>query len=83
MKQKQYAPMSVAEMALSIYAVNGGYMDKADRRKIVDFEDALQAHAKTTNAALLAQINAKPELTAEVEAGLKRCCEEFLATGAY
>ena len=28
MKQKQYAPMSVAEMALSIYAVNNGYMDK-------------------------------------------------------
>jgi F-type H+/Na+-transporting ATPase subunit alpha len=32
MKQRQYAPMSVAEMALSIYAVNNGYMDKVDRR---------------------------------------------------
>ncbi|HLU61305.1 MAG TPA: F0F1 ATP synthase subunit alpha, partial [Gammaproteobacteria bacterium] len=46
MKQKQYAPMSVAEMALSIYAVNNGYMDKVDRRKIVDFEAALHSFAK-------------------------------------
>ena len=35
MKQKQYAPMSVAEMALSIYAVNNGYMDKVELKKIV------------------------------------------------
>ena len=33
MKQKQYAPMSVAQMALSIYAVNNGYMDKVDREQ--------------------------------------------------
>ena len=31
MKQKQYAPMSVAEMALSLYAVNNGYMDEVRR----------------------------------------------------
>src|SRR6187200_161722 len=53
MKQKQYAPMSVAEMALSIYAANNGYMDKVDRRKVVDFEAALQAFAKTSYADLL------------------------------
>src|ERR1700750_2020118 len=38
MKQKQYAPLSVAQMALSIYAVNNGYMDKVDIKKVVDFE---------------------------------------------
>src|SRR6187431_1099067 len=37
MKQKQYAPMSVAEMALSIYAVNNGYMDKVEINKIGAF----------------------------------------------
>ena len=46
MKQKQYAPMSVAEMALSIYAVNNGYMDKVERQKVVAFEAALQAFAQ-------------------------------------
>ena len=46
MKQKQYAPMSVAEMALSIYAVNNGYFDKVDRKKVVDAENALQNFAR-------------------------------------
>jgi F-type H+-transporting ATPase subunit alpha len=83
MKQKQYAPMSVAEMALSIYAVNNGYMDKVDRRKVVDFEAALQAFAKAGYADLLNAINANPNLTPEFEAALKKLCEDFLATGTY
>ena len=51
MKQKQYAPMSVAEMALSIYAVNNGYMDKVPLNKVVDFEAALQGFAKASHKA--------------------------------
>jgi F-type H+-transporting ATPase subunit alpha len=83
MKQKQYSPMSVAEQALSIYAVNNGYMDKVDRKKIVEFEEALQAYAKTTHAEFLKQVNEKPELTKEVEAGYRKICEDFAATGAW
>jgi F-type H+-transporting ATPase subunit alpha len=83
MKQKQYAPMSVAEQALSIYSVNNGYMDKVDKQKIVDFEEALQAYAKTQHADFLRQVNEKPELTKEVEAGYKKICEDFASTGAY
>jgi F-type H+-transporting ATPase subunit alpha len=83
MKQKQYSPMSVAEQALSIYAVNAGYMDKVDRKKIVDFEEALQAFAKTAHADFLKQVNEKPELSKEVEAGYKKICDEFVATGAW
>ena len=45
MKQKQYAPMSVAEMALSIYAVNNGYVDEVPLNKVVAFEAALQGFA--------------------------------------
>jgi F-type H+-transporting ATPase subunit alpha len=75
--------MSVAEQALSIYAVNGGFMDKVERKKIVDFEAALQAFAKTKYADFLKSVNDKPELTKEVEAGYKKICEDFLATGAY
>src|SRR5476651_2672077 len=47
MKQKQYAPMSVAEMALTIYAVNNGHMDKVPLNKVVDFEAGLQAFANS------------------------------------
>jgi F-type H+-transporting ATPase subunit alpha len=83
MKQKQYAPMSVAQMALSIYAVNNGYLDKVDLKKVGQFEAALQEFAKSSHAALLAAINATPKLTKENEAGLKKCIEDFVATGAY
>ena len=80
MKQKQYAPMSVAEMALSLYAANGGYFDKVDRRKVVETEAALQSFARSTCADLLKGINAKPDLSKDVEAALKKCCDEFFAT---
>jgi F0F1-type ATP synthase alpha subunit len=53
MKQKQYAPMSVAEMALSLYAVNNGYFDKVERKKVVETEAALQSFARSSYADLL------------------------------
>ena len=82
MKQKQYAPMSVAQMALSIYAVNNGYMDKVERTKVVEFEAALQNFARSSHRAALDAINAEPVLKKH-EAALKKICEDFAATGAY
>jgi F-type H+-transporting ATPase subunit alpha len=82
MKQKQYAPMSVAQMALSIYAVNNGYMDKVERARVVDFEASLQAFAASSHGAALKAINDKPVLK-EHEATLKRICDDFAASGAY
>ena len=82
MKQKQYAPMSVAEMALSIYAVNNGYMDKVDRSKVVAFEAALQSFANSQHKASLDAINAEPVLKKH-EGTLKKICDDFVATGSY
>ncbi len=83
MKQKQYAPMSVAQMALSIYAVNNGYMDKVDLKKVVDFEAALQAFARSNYQPTLDAINANPKLSKENEAAMKKVIEDFVATGTY
>jgi F-type H+-transporting ATPase subunit alpha len=80
MKQKQYAPMSVAEMALSLFAANNGYFDKVDRRKVVETEADLQSFARGSYADVLKTINAKPDLSKDVEAALKKCCDEFFAT---
>ncbi len=80
MKQKQYAPMSVAEMALTLYAGNNGYFDKVDRRKVVETEAALQSFARSSYGDLIKSINAKPDLSKDVEASLKKCCDEFFAT---
>jgi len=83
MKQKQYTPMSVAEMALSIYAVNNGYMDKVELKKVVAFEAALQGFAQTNYRAMLDDVNRNPKLSKENEAALKKCIEDFVATGTY
>jgi F-type H+/Na+-transporting ATPase subunit alpha len=80
MKQKQYAPMSVAEMALSLYAANNGYFDKVERIKVVETEAALQSFARSSHAAMLTGINSKPDLSKDVEAALKKCCDDFFAT---
>jgi F-type H+/Na+-transporting ATPase subunit alpha len=82
MKKKQDAPMSVAEMALSIYAVNNGFFDKVDRKKVVDAEASLQGFAKTSYKQAIDDINAKPELKAH-EATLKKICEEWQKTGTF
>ena len=60
MKQKQYAPMSVAQMALSIFAVNNGFMDKVPLNKIVDFEAGLQAFAKSNTTAHCSTASTQP-----------------------
>ncbi len=83
MKQKQYTPMSVAEMALSIYAVNNGYMDKVELKKVVDFEAALQAFAQSNYKSTLDAINVAPKLTKENEAAMKKVIEDFVSTGTY
>src|ERR1700742_3424669 len=80
MKQKQYAPMSVAEMSLSLYAANNGYFDKVARLKVVETEAGLQSFARSSYGELIKTINGKPDLTKEVEASLKKCCDEFFAT---
>src|ERR1700759_4930971 len=79
MKQKQYAPMSVAEMALTLFAANNGFFDKVERGKGVDTEAAPQAFARTNYGPLMKGIVDKPDLSKDVEASLKKCCEEFFA----
>jgi F-type H+-transporting ATPase subunit alpha len=82
MKQKQYAPMSVAQMALSIYAVNSGFMDKVPLGKVVAYEAAMQGFALSAHKADLDAINAEPVLKKH-EATLKKIVEAFDATGSY
>ncbi|MDH5436371.1 MAG: F0F1 ATP synthase subunit alpha, partial [Gammaproteobacteria bacterium] len=68
MKQNQYAPLSVAEMAVSLFAIERGYIDDVEIRKVVDFERALLSHVRSNFADMLASIDAKPEMNDENEA---------------
>jgi F-type H+-transporting ATPase subunit alpha len=83
MKQKQYSPLSVAEMALSLYAVNEGYLDGVDVAKIIDFEDALHEFARSNHGDLLDTINKTGDYNDDIQAGLKAACDGFAEKGAY
>jgi F-type H+-transporting ATPase subunit alpha len=83
MKQKQYAPMSTAEMGLSIFAANEGFLNDVDVNKVCDFEDALLSFANSEFSTLLEKINVKGDFNDEIAAGLKECIEKFKSTQAY
>jgi F-type H+-transporting ATPase subunit alpha len=83
MKQKQYAPLSVAEMALSLYAVNEGFLDDVPVAKVVAFEAALHAHAGANHADVLSKINATGDYNDEIAGALRKAVEAFKAMGAY
>jgi len=77
MKQQQYSPMSVAQMAISLYAANEGFLDDVEVKKVRAFEDALQSHLKSRHGALLERINANPEYSDEVAKELHRIITDF------
>ncbi|WP_369600506.1 F0F1 ATP synthase subunit alpha [Hahella sp. SMD15-11] len=83
MKQKQYSPLSVAEMGLVLFAANEGYIDDVDVKKVVDFEAALLSFARSEYSDLLAKINEKGDYNDEIAAGLKECIEKFKATQTW
>ena len=77
MKQKQYSPMSVAQQAVSLYAVERGYLDDVELQKIGDFEAALQAYMTSDQGGLMSSINDDPKLSDDVEAKLKAAIDTF------
>ncbi|NIM28603.1 MAG: F0F1 ATP synthase subunit alpha [Gammaproteobacteria bacterium] len=83
MKQKQYSPMTVAQMAVSLFAVDRGYMDDVELEKVGDFEEALQSYMSSSHADLMSGINDNPVYNDEVEAKLKAAVDDFKANHAW
>ena len=83
MKQFQYSPMSVAQMAVSLFAANQGFLDDVDVNKVVDFEGAMQSYMKSEQADLLAKINETGDYNEEIENALRAALEAFKASSTY
>ena len=83
MKQAQYSPLSVAEMAASLFAVDQGYFDDVEISKIVACEAALHDHMNTNNSDLLDKINESGDWNDDLAAELKAAVEAFKATGSW
>ncbi len=83
MKQGQYAPLSVAEMAVSLFAANEGHLDDVPVNQVVAFEAAMHAYVKSNNADLLDSINESGDLNSDIEKGLTSAIEGFKSNGVY
>ena len=83
MKQNQYSPLSVAEMAVSLYAANEGFLDDVEVSKVLDFERALHAYMKSEHAELLDKINQSGGYDDEIQQGLKSGLETFKSTQTW
>ncbi|HEX5419343.1 MAG TPA: F0F1 ATP synthase subunit alpha [Gammaproteobacteria bacterium] len=83
MKQKQYSPLTVAEMAASLFAVNEGFLDDVEIPKVTAAEAALHAFLHAEHQPLLDKINATGDYTPEIEEGLRKALEGFKANAAF
>ena len=75
--------MSVAEMGISLYVVEKGFLDDVPVAEIMSFEKALHSHMHANYAALLEKINQNGAYDSEIEAELKEAVEEFKRTGSW
>ncbi|MCL2657893.1 MAG: F0F1 ATP synthase subunit alpha [Betaproteobacteria bacterium] len=80
MKQPQYAPLSVADMAVTLFAVNKGYFDDVPVARALSCESAMQQYVRTSAAALHAKIESKKDLDADGEKELSAAIEAFKKT---
>ncbi|MBT8148167.1 MAG: F0F1 ATP synthase subunit alpha, partial [Gammaproteobacteria bacterium] len=83
MKQKQYTPLSVAEMGVSIYAANEGYLEDIELNKVLDFEAALLSFMNSEHADLMNQINETGDWNDDIEAQFKAALDKFKSTGSW
>ncbi|MGD9356508.1 MAG: F0F1 ATP synthase subunit alpha, partial [Chromatiales bacterium] len=77
MKQDQYIPLSVAEMAASLFAANEGYLDDVDVNKVVDFEKAMLGYMNSSQKELMDKINTEADYNDEIEQALHDAMKSF------
>jgi F-type H+/Na+-transporting ATPase subunit alpha len=83
MKQIQYAPLAVWEMALTLFAVNNGYYDDIEVKKALAAEKSMRDHLKTKHAALVATMEDKKDLSADDEKALRAAIEDWKKSGSF
>jgi F-type H+-transporting ATPase subunit alpha len=80
MKQPQFSPMTVANMAMSLFAVEKGYLDDVSLKDVVSFEKNLQDFVSSSHSDTLNSINEKYNYDKEVEKQLHEILKEFKNT---
>ena len=83
MNQKQYAPLSIADMGVVLYAGNEGDLQDVDVSKIGDFEAALLSYMRAEHAEVMQQIDADGDWNDDREASFKSAIATFKSTQTW
>ncbi|GIT21915.1 MAG: F0F1 ATP synthase subunit alpha [Pseudomonadota bacterium] len=83
MKQKQYSPLSIAEMAVSLFAANEGFLENIELNKVLDFEAALLSYMNSEHGDLLSNINETGDYNDDIESQFRSAIEKFKSTQTW
>ena len=83
MKQKQYAPLSIGEMGVSLYAANEGYLDDVPANKVVDFETAMHDYFRSNYQEILDQVDQTGGWDDNIQAAFTKGLDAFKANGSW
>ena len=83
MKQPQYQPLQVGEMALTLFAVNNGYFDDIEVKKALSAERAMRDYVKGKYGDLVDRIESTKDLSKDDEAKLHDAIKDFKKNGSY
>ncbi|WP_373099771.1 MULTISPECIES: F0F1 ATP synthase subunit alpha [Pasteurellaceae] len=83
LKQKQYAPLSVAQQALVLFAVEFGYLDDVELDRIASFESSLLEYAKNNHVEFLAELTKTGNYNDEIKDTLKGILDKFKANSTW
>lgn len=77
MKQKQYTPLTVSEIAISLFSVEKGYCDDISVSNIINFEKDLHSFAKDNYKDLIDEINKNGNYDENIESKFHEILKEF------
>jgi F-type H+/Na+-transporting ATPase subunit alpha len=83
LKQKQYSPLSVAEMAVSLFIIDAGYLDDVEIKKVTSFEEELRRFMADKYASLFTAINENPVYNDEIAGKLDEAVQDFKKTQSW
>ena len=83
MKQPQYHPLQVWEMALTLFAVNNGFFDDVDVKKALAAERSMRDYIKGKYADLVSRIEQSKDLAGDDEKALKGAIADWKKNGSY
>ena len=83
MKQKQYSPMDVADMGVSLFAANEGYLKEVPLNKVLDFEAALLSYMGSEHGELMQRINATGDFDDDIANAFRDALDKFVATQSW